>query len=474
MNDHVLYNGYNYKIFVNGKKKYIRTRNGNLALSRVMALNTKEHQKNPPKIYFGGGDGTTCGENVNLLGKIAELPKEGINITMPVSGNSVFHFLNAIDKEKNENGFFIKFQLNEKADDILIDAYNSIILNNMQCDNNIKDHFPIYVASYPLPLTPVNCNKTFKFEPTYNDNKNVKCFNTIIYKTIQSNISLKDILEKKDDNTILQKINMKITDLLFAISTIGFKYGFVHNDLHLNNVLYDTQNHVLKLIDFGRSFFSTVTPCMQKKLSILKKEHYSLRTDNDDYHKFMKESFYIKKKFIWVHSNLLVGNQVESFKKYLFMFDVVSFTIKCMLSPMYKSNQLISSDCNFLKVANLEAFITNNELIYLPFLPGLYWLRLFLEQIEETYGTAYVKANGIHIHLKKINKWFSGDFTVMNIRGEDKIFNFDIPTQEGDTFLNGFISKFFKVHEKQFTDLLNKCWQSGTINKDPINLQCTK
>jgi len=47
----------------------------------------------------------------------------------------------------------------------------------------------------------------------------------------------------------------KFVDLYDFIKYFGYTYGFMHNDLHMGNVVYDISNDRLVLIDFGRSAF---------------------------------------------------------------------------------------------------------------------------------------------------------------------------------------------------------------------------
>jgi hypothetical protein len=47
----------------------------------------------------------------------------------------------------------------------------------------------------------------------------------------------------------------KFADLYDFIKYIGYTYGFMHNDLHMGNVVYDISNDRLVLIDFGKSAF---------------------------------------------------------------------------------------------------------------------------------------------------------------------------------------------------------------------------
>jgi len=89
-----------------------------------------------------------------------------------------------------------------------------------------------------------------------NFSKQQKCL-TVMYKAINDPINLRDFFIKyidsdKDKYLDVLKKSCKIYELL---KDLGLNYGFMHNDLHLGNILYDETTTELKLIDFGRASF---------------------------------------------------------------------------------------------------------------------------------------------------------------------------------------------------------------------------
>lgn len=108
------------------------------------------------------------------------------------------------------------------------------------------------------PYNPSNITNDSLLSPYYNGKKTI----VIMYDAIKSPISVGQIFKNyKDDQTsIINK--SKILDifddacnLYDFIKEIGIKYGFMHNDLHMNNVIYDNITRKLVLIDFGRCSF---------------------------------------------------------------------------------------------------------------------------------------------------------------------------------------------------------------------------
>lgn len=117
--------------------------------------------------------------------------------------------------------------------------YNEII------DYNNNDKSPYYYKTI-LGVKPSEGYNIIYKDPVLN----------IMYKAINDPISVWDIFVKKiDDNSLHLNIFKKCYDLYEFIKEIGLNYGFMHNDLHFSNILYDQTTNELVLIDFGRSSF---------------------------------------------------------------------------------------------------------------------------------------------------------------------------------------------------------------------------
>jgi len=77
---------------------------------------------------------------------------------------------------------------------------------------------------------------------------------TKILKKPLSTISL----EEKREISLFFTVLDELSKLLNFIADIGNKYGFLHNDLHHSNILYNNETGKLKIIDFGRSSFGKI------------------------------------------------------------------------------------------------------------------------------------------------------------------------------------------------------------------------
>ncbi len=74
----------------------------------------------------------------------------------------------------------------------------------------------------------------------------------------------KDKQKQSSYKEMIMNVFDKYCDVFTFLIDIGTKYGFVHNDLHTNNIIYDQTTKELKIIDFGRAFFK---PFDDKKIN---------------------------------------------------------------------------------------------------------------------------------------------------------------------------------------------------------------
>ena len=73
-----------------------------------------------------------------------------------------------------------------------------------------------------------------------------------------SGVSLRTLIQKLSATDSFLPISERL-DYLFKVMRVIGKYGWVHNDLHLNNILYDRVADRLVLIDYGRTFMDPRT-----------------------------------------------------------------------------------------------------------------------------------------------------------------------------------------------------------------------
>lgn len=194
------------------------------------------------------------------------------------SGNAKFGLLEASSNDNVTESIFVKFQISEQADDMLVDNINGYILNILT--QNKSKHFMTYIDScmtcvrqveknkFTFPLKSImsrqnTCNNTSiicQILPPIED-KSLHLVKASFHKTIPSDDNLEGLIysmlsAKADDRLIAYVLTEKLGGLFTAIRELGEKYGFCHNDAHLGNILLDSDTSKLVLIDYGRAMFN--------------------------------------------------------------------------------------------------------------------------------------------------------------------------------------------------------------------------
>lgn len=75
----------------------------------------------------------------------------------------------------------------------------------------------------------------------------------------------------------LHVVNNQFVAFIVKLMRIGYEHGFVHNDLHAGNILYDNDKKHFMLIDLGRAYFATTQHDAQFK-NVYKNEYTKMIT----------------------------------------------------------------------------------------------------------------------------------------------------------------------------------------------------
>lgn len=133
----------------------------------------------------------------------------------------------------------------------LIPVYKGSFLSFTRANWNYNE---IY---YTNPLSPYNKDNIVSGGSPYYKNQSI----LLMTEAINNPISAGNILSKVYSSQTQQNIELlahlisKAHELYDFIKYIGLKYGFMHNDLHMNNVIMDCLTGNLVMIDFGRASF---------------------------------------------------------------------------------------------------------------------------------------------------------------------------------------------------------------------------
>ncbi len=438
--NHIIYktcnnNTYNYKIFVKNNKKYIRTKNGQVSFGKIIAWQKRKQMLDT--VYVGGY--ATCYAQ-DLLKDLLNTYKIKNNITVQKdSGNCVFSIIESK---------FLKIQLDTKSDDILVDAYNSIMINTLMKKYPMyAAHFVMYFDSFPIPL--IITNNTYQLSPTHNT-----CYNSILYKAINCPSALKDIIAI--NNTYIETDNVrKLSNLFRTLFDIGQAYQFVHNDLHTGNILLDTKINEFVIIDYGRVFFGNppkgeIEIQQRDKLEL----YYLNRPDiiKCNYKDFLQNIINSNDKpsYHWINSYLLDD---DVFKTHMVMFDITSVTLQC-LPIIYKHDNIVilKKDINNRSLYEILSKDEISKIAHIkpnPYLPGLYWFSMFCELIDE----AKQVENRIQVNTCK---YISGTGIFYNIK-----------EKYGNKYKLDLFMQRFKENAVEFNNLVDLCFIHSSPSSSP-------
>lgn len=140
-----------------------------------------------------------------------------------------------------------------------------------------------------------------------------------------SAVITKDDSQKAIYKKMIIKMFDKYCDVFTFLIDIGTEYGFVHNDLHTNNIIYDQTNNELKIIDFGRAFFK---PLDDEKIN----EAISVDFEKLNYYEILKAVRDVNEKKLYEFYETFYTYNIKS-KKFTkdiwggIVFDLVTISI---------------------------------------------------------------------------------------------------------------------------------------------------
>jgi thiamine kinase-like enzyme len=263
--------------------------------------------------------------------------------------------------------------INSDSDICIIDILSAIIFETIFKESKnfkYRDFIPVYTGSflsylkfpkkydsywvydeviniYEKYLTPYNFDSILnsKKYPQYYD----KCI-VISYEAIPEPISIMDIFinynkKKTSENlNLITKVLSKICDIYDFLIYLGTQYGFMHNDLHFGNIIYNSSNDKLMIIDFGRSSFGfhmlyksiIVDNCLLTEYlklnfnEILKDTNFTNISDINDHNVNKTRNIYANTEIFRSHYTLMIKD-----KFYGIMYDLISLALNMYFRLIY-------------------------------------------------------------------------------------------------------------------------------------------
>jgi hypothetical protein len=374
---------------------------------------------------------------------------------------------------------------NMDYDPIIIDCINGKIINYLVNKHNDLDYsFMTFVDSFLHFKDTSYDNWDFlnlndiTIEPMCNDNTNSqrqtrsktlskKTRFEKYYSIVSYAVSGNDIYTHFIKNTDYNDIYNAIPELYRKIIDLGTKYGFIHNDLHLGNLIFNKKTKKIVCIDYGRSHFQYFE---DKPTEIIDKmavfEYEKLGYTSEDYKK--EKNLFLKPPSIksykelmklknndWLRSNY----KISKYNSYpLCIFDLIILSgnfylfylrntqkYKSLIDKMIKFEYKTENDLLNRKIIIItpqtreEIYMAYFDILKSPIfdeslsfiLDGLFFLALFIAFYYENENKVHVidlyydynNNNGIlykmfHIILNKHEMYKFNDFCSKVIEGE--------------------------------------------------------
>lgn len=337
---------------------------------------------------------------------------------LSVNKNSNDDYINlAIYYDRNTRNYYL-IKLAKYSDNmsskVKLSIISSIILKEINKNNNIYG----ITTSFKTDITPIP-------QIVSDDMPQKLEYIVSIKKVLDTEKSVKDVFLQEQQATnpnyqLLINILLLTPKLYNYLIDIGINYGFMHNNLNLNNVIYDDTSNELLLTDFSYSTFAKYfhnEPVNENILDEVKNVLYKI--ENSVYEGFTanhdsKDRFCIKKKSDKYFGTIfdLISFTLNIYSYFIYyaykyrgtIFNELIINFKKILTINYNNNLLNLINNNELKIefsiGNIEQLIKNYEeakvyilqynkehpnyyTLFIMILEGLFYANLFIKFIKE-------------------------------------------------------------------------------------------
>jgi thiamine kinase-like enzyme len=309
----------------------------------------------PIKKYYGFNNGLVMGNSANCKFTIANIETD--------KGNKERLFIKIVEDNR---------QYENAPDDYLIfDILAAIIFEEILKEENNRKYRNLIPEYKGCVLSYLQFNNS-KFHWNYNKIRNNYNFINIhnddifhkydkvllvMYEAIYEPISVLDLFQDFNKNKVLAAdVINKYYDIYEFIKYLGLEYGFMHNDLHFGNIIYNKLTKKLMLIDFGRSSFAkyidnSVANINEKINTDYKKMNYNNRFNikpdiSVNCNKNKVKLLYTNNKLFTSdgETNRFISPMGMNNKYFGVIFDLITFALNAYVRTLYYYRKTLPSD----------------------------------------------------------------------------------------------------------------------------------
>jgi hypothetical protein len=337
------------------------------------------------------------------------------------------------------------------------------------------------------------------------DSEYVLC-KTSFHHSIKNKLSLERLIINTPIND-MDFIYKKLGNLFYSLQIMG-RYGFCHNDAHLQNILLDDDTEELVLIDYGKSFFNDnlirtkINNVDIEKQIFYERGKYNNFNDNicniinknnnyDSYDSYIS-NFYNTNYAACGLRDYIINPPIFN-KENLFMFDIMTITLGVInMNKSQEIQSVYSRSGKSLLLMNRKLIILTMDSMTTPqdirdnpwiiLLPGLFWFSLFNDFIKVFSRDRTFDITSQQNHMfPNINTLFSREspiytsFQLLNILDSDKFDNFckDYCKEDIDYVLD-FFGKYKNAFSSQKAGKNKKMNKNIPKNKNTLKKEMKK
>lgn len=395
----------------------------------------------------------------------------------------------------SDTNLFVKFLNKYNVETYLADAINGKMMNLFHKIPNLSEHIMTYIDSFPnytdVSETKWDIEKIFNtddiespfFIPQNNSYTPLSKSERILYPeyfvVISYAINGYSIGTHMKNGTDIEEIFEVFPKFYDALLLLGTDYGFLHNDLHLDNILYDKKTKNLVCIDYGRCHFQEFPEDYNKETMITSELHKTnFITFNDSY------------SFIMNKINKSLNSSCKINSKYIMcVMDMITLCGNMYIVYLTHTTEFKSEIDKFVKFAyiskthlherNISITIYDHKKIYKEYLDfrqkrpqlpkhlqiiteGLFYFALFLSNYYK------VKVDDLkNIELNNNHVFYSSFQYILNVAYYDELINFfkdtikKLLTNQSFVITSYFLQKFkisSRKRTRQSGGLLKTSW----------------